>query len=220
MNTAYKFLKSLAENNNREWFNEHKAEYRLALEEFTSFVQALINDIEKFDARIRGLDAKDCIYRIYRDARFCKDKPPYKDNFGAFIAMGGRKSVYSGYYFHFQPGSAFAGGGLWHPSKEILDAVRTKIYNNPEEFLRIIHNPQFKKVFGNIEGRKLKKAPRGFEAGFPYIDLLKFKDYTVSATLPDRILLSSSLKIKVLEIFRTMYEFNRFLNEAIDDFLS
>ena len=53
-----------------------------------------------FSSSVKGLKVKDCTYRIYRDVRFSKDKSPYKTHMGCYICRGGKKSGYSGYYFH------------------------------------------------------------------------------------------------------------------------
>ena len=75
----FQFLKDLSANNNREWFNEHKAEYETARAEFDNFLATVIARISLFDETIRGIQPKDCTYRIYRDTRFSADKTPYKE---------------------------------------------------------------------------------------------------------------------------------------------
>ncbi len=77
----FQFLKDLSANNNREWFNEHKAEYETARVEFDNFLAIVIARISLFDETIRGIQPKDCTYRIYRDTRFSADKTPYKNTF-------------------------------------------------------------------------------------------------------------------------------------------
>ena len=125
----FQFLKDLSANNNREWFNEHKAEYETARAEFDNFLATVIARISLFDETIRGIQPKDCTYRIYRDTRFSADKTPYKIHFGGYINAKGKKSDHCGYYVHLQPdGSMLAGGSLCLPSN-ILKAVRQSIYN-------------------------------------------------------------------------------------------
>jgi len=129
-----KFLTTLKENNNRDWFNKNKKWYQRSIEEFEVYVNCLIGEIQKFDVDIRFLAAKDCIFRIYRDIRFSKDKSPYKTNFGAFIVKDGRKSGNAGYYLHIEPGSSFLGGGIYMPPAETLRVVRKEIFENTKEF--------------------------------------------------------------------------------------
>ena len=96
----FQFLKDLSANNNREWFNEHRSEYEVARAEFDNFLATVIARISLFDETIRGIQPKDCTYRIYRDTRFSADKTPYKIHFGGYINAKGKKSDHCGYYVH------------------------------------------------------------------------------------------------------------------------
>src|SRR5436853_2495270 len=114
--TTLAFLKALKTNNNKEWFDKNKDKYLAAKGNVESFVDDLIKSFTGFDKTLAGLKAKDCVFRIYRDVRFAKDKKPYKTNMGASINAGGRKAEVAGYYIHFQPGGeSFLAGGRWMP---------------------------------------------------------------------------------------------------------
>ena len=106
------YLTRLRENNNREWFQAHKEEYDRLRPIFIDKVQQLIDRIAQFDDEIAGLEAKSCMYRIYRDIRFSPDKTPYKTYMSAYMAKGGRKSLRAGYYFHLEPGNCMISGGM------------------------------------------------------------------------------------------------------------
>ena len=116
----FQFLKDLSANNNREWFNEHKAEYETARVEFDNFLATVIARISLFDETIRGIQPKDCTYRIYRDTRFSADKTPYKIHFGGYINAKGKKSDHCGYYIHLQPGNCLLAGGSYCPPSPLL----------------------------------------------------------------------------------------------------
>jgi len=75
------FLEFLKKNNNREWFRVNKSLYEEAKVEVESFVNQLIPAVRKFDNEIGILSPNDCLFRIYRDVRFSKDKSPYKNQF-------------------------------------------------------------------------------------------------------------------------------------------
>src|ERR1700749_2424049 len=95
--TTLSFLKDLAENNNREWFNDNKQRYEEAKDNVLAFTAELIKELHKFDKNIAAdTDPKKCVMRIYRDIRFSKDKTPYKDNFGIGNLRSGK--VHIGYY--------------------------------------------------------------------------------------------------------------------------
>ena len=95
----FRFIKDLTANNNREWFNEHREEYEIARLEFENFLSTVIARISLFDESIRGIQPKECTYRIYRDTRFSSDKTPYKNHFGGYINAKGKKSYHSGYRY-------------------------------------------------------------------------------------------------------------------------
>src|ERR1051326_8450451 len=101
-----RFLKDLGKNNDRDWFNKNKDKFVAANENFTGFVQGVISEVSKFDRSVAGLDAKKCVFRIYRDTRFSKDKSPYKTHFGATLMGKGKGCGIAGYYFHLQPGNS------------------------------------------------------------------------------------------------------------------
>ena len=174
----FRFLKDLTANNNREWFNEHREEYETARLEFENFLSTVIARISLFDESIRGIQPKECTYRIYRDTRFSSDKTPYKNHFGGYINAKGKKSYHSGYYIHIQPeGCMLAGGSLCLPSN-ILKALRQSIYDNIDEYRSIVEDPEFQQFFPIVGEDFLKTAPKGFPKDFKYIDYLKPKEFT------------------------------------------
>lgn len=104
--STLQFLRTLEKNNNREWFNENKTTYQEAQQDVIYFVEKLIEEMVVFDEEIGKADAKNSLFRIYRDTRFSKDKSPYKTNFGASLGMG-KGSQKAGYYLHIEPGESF-----------------------------------------------------------------------------------------------------------------
>lgn len=111
----FQFLKELSANNNREWFNSHREQYEVARSEFENLLTVIISRISLFDESIRGIEAKDCTYRIYRDTRFSEDKTPYKTHLGGYINAKGKKSDHCGYYVHLEPGNCLLAGGSYCP---------------------------------------------------------------------------------------------------------
>ena len=109
------FLSELQKNNNRVWFQENKERYDGLRQLFIQDVQKLIDRISLFDPEVSGMEAKDCLFRIYRDIRFSPNKLPYKSHFAAYIARGGRSSDRGGYYIHIEPGNCMLSGGIWCP---------------------------------------------------------------------------------------------------------
>ncbi len=213
------FLKDIKANNNREWFAENKPRYETAKEDFEIFVNALIQKIALFDKSISHLTAKGCVYRIYRDVRFSKDKSPYKAHFGAYITSSSKKSdvhANAGYYIHIEHNKSMLAGGAYSPPSDWLNAIRQEIDYNTDEFKKIINGKDFKKYFVEIEGEKLVRPPKGYEPNHPEIELLKFKSYLASQIVSDKEVLSSDFLSHSAKVFKTLYPFNCFLNRAKD----
>lgn len=215
-NVIIDFLSDLSKNNNREWFDYHKESYLKAKEEMEELVQEVITKFSEYDPNIADQQAKKCVFRIYRDVRFSKNKDPYKNNMGGFIVPGGKKSGKAGYYLHLEPGNSFIAGGVYMPESASLKKVREEILYNIDGFKKIIEAKSFVKYFGEVKGEKLKRPPKGFPLDFEHMELLKFKSFTVLHPLSDKELAKSDFADKVVEVFKEMISFNQFINTAID----
>ena len=212
---TFQFLKDLKKNNDREWFARNKDRFVEANENFIAFAQDLIQRIAKFDKGVNSLDARKCVFRIYRDTRFSKDKTPYKTNFGAALMMGkGKGSQGAGYYFHLAPGECFLAGGIHLPEPPVLRLLRQEVSYNGKEFLKVINNRKFKQLF-ELDCEKLSKVPQGFDREDEMADYLKFKEYIVLHHLSDKDVLSSKCAEKCAAVYKEMLPFNDFLNEAL-----
>ena len=213
--TTLEFLNSLKHNNDREWFLKNQVLYKGAKNNFESFVQDVINGITGFDPIIKGLEVKNCVYRINRDIRFSNDKTLYKSHLGAFIVRGGKKNgdKFAGYYFHIEPGNSMIAGGAYLPPSPWLNAIRENISDEPDKFLKIISEKNFIKYFGQIEGEKLKSAPKGYKADHLMIDHLKFKSYLVTHQVSDEDVLDHGFLERVINVFKAMKPLNDFLSK-------
>lgn len=216
---TFQFLKDLTANNNRDWFQDNKPRFLEAKTEFEAFIDALIAEISKFDPSIGHHTGKECVFRIYRDVRFSKDKSPYKTNLGAHITSALKKSeIHSraGYYIHIGTGESMLAGGAYLPQGPWLKAIREEIAYNADELRKIINDAKFKEYFGAIEGEKLKKAPRGFDPDHPEIELLKYKSFLATNKLKDSDVTSSKFLSHSTEVFKALFPFDQFLNRASD----
>jgi len=213
------FLKDLAANNNREWFTENKARYETAKADFEKFIDALIPKIAAFDKSVGHNTSKSCVFRIYRDVRFSKDKSPYKTHFGAYITSTVKKSevhANAGYYIHIEDNASILAGGAYTPPTDWLNAIRQEIDYNTKEFKKIINGKEFKQYFGEIEGEKLSRPPKGYESTHPEMELLKLKSFLASHSLSNKQLLADDLLAHSTKVFKALYPFNSFLNRAKD----
>jgi uncharacterized protein (TIGR02453 family) len=209
------FLKRLDANNDRDWFTANKGAFQSANDNIIAVTGELIGRIAKFDPDVSGLDPKSCVFRIYRDVRFSKDKSPYKTNLGAFIAPGGKKNMSPGYYFHVQPRMFFAAAGKHLPDASELLKIRTAIARNTKEFLKIVESGSFKKRFGDLDGERLSRPPKGFDAEHPAIEYLKLKSFTVSEEFSAKDAISKNYPKMLADSFKAAYPLVVFLREAL-----
>ncbi|WP_333854358.1 DUF2461 domain-containing protein [Epilithonimonas sp.] len=212
---TFNFLSSLEVNNNREWFNENKNLYLKAKENVENVVNKIISGVSEFDESVERLEAKNCIFRIYKDTRFSKDKTPYKTNIGASLVEKGPKTLnHAGYYVHLEPGKSFLAGGVYMTEPKNLKAIREKISSEGEDFLKILNKKSFKDNL-ELRGERLVKIPQGFDKENPMGDYLKFKQFTVFHPLSDEEVLDGDFVKNTVKVFKEIYPFNQFLNEAI-----
>lgn len=216
--STLKFLKDLKANNNRPWFMENKPRYEEAKLEFEGFIDTLITKIAKFDDGVGHLDAKDCVFRIYRDVRFSKDKSPYKTHFGAHITPASRKTdIHSraGYYIHLGHGESMLAGGAYRPEGSWLKAIRASIDRDPKPLKKILNSKSFKTHFGEMEGEQLKKAPKDYPADHPEIELLRYKSFLAVHQLKDKDVAAKDFLAHCTKVFKALRPFDDFLNQAV-----
>jgi uncharacterized protein (TIGR02453 family) len=215
--STFQFLKQLAQNNNREWFNQNKSAYEAARTNVLNFTAELIKLLSTVEPAIpSSLDPRDCVMRIYRDIRFSNDKTPYKTNFGVAISQNGKDFKGPGYYLHIQPGKSFIAGGSWFPPADELKAIRQEIDYNGSELIEIIDNPEFKSSFGDLDREgALKTAPKGYPSTHEFIRYLALKSFSASCQLPDRTLTQTNAVASVVSQIEKIHPLMVFLRNAI-----
>ncbi|WOK07985.1 DUF2461 domain-containing protein [Imperialibacter roseus] len=215
--STFQFLKELKDNNNREWFTENKKRYEAAKAEFEVFIDALIAKIVEFDPTIGHHKAKDCVFRIYRDVRFSKDKSPYKTHFGAHVTAAAKRSeihTRAGYYIHLEPGGSMLAGGAYLPEKDWLKSIRQEIDYNGAELHKILDSKDFKSTFGQIEGESLKTTPKGYDADHPEIALLRQKSFLATHKPSDSQVVADGFLDHAAKVFKVLHPFDEFLNKS------
>lgn len=211
------FLEELKLNNNKDWFHENKDKYLEAREIFTDLIDNILLSMALEDKRLSHIESKDCIFRLNRDLRFSADKTPYKTNFGAAICLRGRSGKFASYYIHLEKANSFVGGGLYMSGSKILKAIRTNIYEEPEQLLSIISEAKFVEDFGGLYGDKLKIAPKGFPKDFEHIGLLNHKHFMVIKNVPNNISFSNSMLDETLISFNNLKPLVEYINNIITE---
>lgn len=211
------FFKALAENNNREWFAAHRADYEALRSRWTDEIQRLIDEMSKYEPSFTHVRAKDCLYRINRNLRFSPDKTPYKTFFSALISPVGRHYDKAAYYVHAGIDENGLYAGLWCPESDVLKKLRHAIVDNIEEFSDIINEPRFSAEFPGWFGRRLKTIPQGWSKDHPQAELLRLQEYGKFHSVKSDFFERPDWPEKAAKLFALTKPFNDFLNYSIDE---
>ena len=207
------YLKLLATNNNREWFNENKNLYQEAHNHVLAFTDSLLQELSKHD-KIETPSAKKALNRIYRDTRFSKDKTPYKQHWAASFMRAGFERRGS-FYFRFGTEEAFAAGGFWGPEPKDLLSIRKGISERYPEYLQIIESDDFKKHFGELKGEQLKTCPKGFDKEDKAIEHLRYKQFLLAEPIPSKILYSEDLIPTIVDSYKSMLPYFNLMSQFL-----
>ncbi|ADY56375.1 Conserved hypothetical protein CHP02453 [Syntrophobotulus glycolicus DSM 8271] len=214
------YLAALESNNNREWYQAHKADFQQANSEFEGLIQSLIFELGKNEPNILMHEPKDLTFRLVRDTRYSHDKSPYNPTFRCHISSAGKLPIPVGYYLSIRPGNrSFFGGGLFADMfKEATNMIRMHINTHAEEFKQIITEPAFQQNF-EVRGESLHNVPKEFCKDHPLADFLKFKSWYIEYSVSDDSIDHSQNFISMaVEKYLLMKPFNDFLNDALHGF--
>ncbi len=213
------YLHDLSLNNDREWFNEHKARYEASVRgPALAFIEAMAPRLAESAPELRALAKKvgGSLMRIQRDTRFSNNKSPYKTNIGIQFRHRAGKDVHApGLYLHVANDGCFLGAGIWRPESKALAAIRTAIDENPRAYQKAIGKPPFSDHY-ELSGESLIRPPRGFTKDHPLIDELKRKDFIGITELPLEALHSAELPDFAMERFKAAHGLMSFLCFALD----
>jgi uncharacterized protein (TIGR02453 family) len=200
---ALKFLRNLARHNDREWFTPRKAEFEALLKEPMLAIVRRITDAMLEFAPHHVRPAEKSLFRIYRDTRFSNDKRPYKTHVAAWWSHQGlEKTSGAGYYFHVSPKEVIVAAGAYMPEKEQLAAIRHWLLENHDEFRKLLARPAIRKAFTEFEGNALTRPPKGFPAEHPAMDLVKCRQWGLSATLPAETAQDAKIAATIIRYFK------------------
>ncbi len=221
---SFKFLRSLARNNNKLWFEEHRSDYERDVR------QPMLDLIEEVDARIAVIipeivgTPRKSMFRIHRDVRFSKDKSPYKTHAACWFfhrdaghGVGG-EAVHggAGFYFHMEGNSAFCGGGIWMPPRAALQRIRQAIAADPDALSTIVKARAFRAEFGALsETSMLTRMPKGYAADHPAATWLRYQSFTAGSELTLDDVVSPKLPDELARRYKKLVPFVRWLNSAI-----
>ena len=220
---ALRFLRGLANNNNKEWFEANRNDYeREVREPMRELIEEMLVRFQKFAPEIGG-DPKRSMFRIHRDVRFSKDKSPYKTHAACwFHHRGASRQVGSeadqgsaGFYFHLQPGGkSMLGAGIWMPPRPQLNQLRDAIAEKPDPFVRMV--TQLPRRFGGIhEYSTLKRMPRGYAEDHAAAKWLRYQSFTSGRALKDSEVTGAKLAPLLAREFGALLPLVRWVNGAL-----
>jgi len=216
---TFKFLQQLADNNNRPWFNERKPLYEEAVRlPALDFIEAMEPGIKSLSTNFTAVAKKTggSLMRVYRDARFSKDKTPYKTNIGIQFRHVAGKDVHApGFYLHISPEECFVGAGIWRPDSKALSNIREMISDSPNAWKNITSNKTFRRYYA-LSGDSLKTYPRGYAKDHPMIGDLKRKDFIAIHPLSREEVLSPHLTKTVHHRFKVASDLMDYLCNALE----
>ncbi|MFH6769302.1 DUF2461 domain-containing protein [Gaetbulibacter aquiaggeris] len=208
--SVFDFLKKLEKNNNREWFNAHKKEFKSIETDIKKIYNVVFDNLKTHD----DVD-KVKIFRIYRDVRFSKNKQPYKTHFGgSFLRV--KPGLRGGYYLHIAPNNeSFIATGFWEPNKEDLLRIRKEFEMDDEEIRNIINEKSFKNIWGDLVGDELKSAPKGFNKEHQAIDLIRKKQYIFTKKYTDTEVLDADFLSDINTAFQAIRPYFNYMSDAL-----
>jgi len=212
-NSTIDFLMKLSKNNNREWFNKNKNLYVAAHENVLAFVDALLSEMRRHD-NIETRNAKDSLFRIYRDIRFSKDKSPYKTYWAGHFKRATKK-LRGGYYFQIGPGETMAAGGFFSPDAKDLLRIRKDIDMNFTHWKKMLADKKITNSFGELKGEMVATSPKGFSRDNPAIELLKHKQFYFSRSFTDKEVLSNGFLNQMNQTFRNLRRYFDYMSEVL-----
>jgi uncharacterized protein (TIGR02453 family) len=179
------FLRALARHNDRDWFNPRKATFEAELKQPMLAIVRKVTDAMQDFAPAFVRPAEKSLFRIYRDTRFSANKLPYKTHVAAWWSHQGlEKTSGAGYYFHVSAKEVIIAAGAYMPEKDQLAAIRHWLLDNHEEFRKLLRRAALRKTFVEFEGNALTRPPKGFPCDHPALDLVRCRQWGLSATLP------------------------------------
>ncbi|MFN8288522.1 MAG: DUF2461 domain-containing protein [Chitinophagales bacterium] len=210
---TFSFLKALAKNNNREWFNARKQTYLDAYQNLLHFVDALMIEMNKHD-ELEQASAKQSMYRVYSDVRFKKDKSPYNPRL-AFSFQRATKLKRGGYYVNIKPGNSYLACGFFGPNPTDLLRIRTDINYNYADWQKLLKSKSIKQNFGTLSGEKVLTTPRGFDKEHAGIELLRHKQFILRHPFTDEEVLAKNFLSQVNTLFKSARPWLNYMSEVL-----
>ena len=215
---SFKFLRGLARNNDREWFEARRGVYERSLK---APMLALLDEINVAMGGFAPEHVRPphkAMMRIYRDIRFSSDKRPYKRHLAAWWSRRGmEKTSGGGFYLQISPQEVVIAAGVYMPEREELLALRRWMSEHHVSYRAAVTKLLKTRSAGfeTIEAQALTRMPKGFAADDPADELVRAKNWGIRAALAAETALDASLAKEIVRRMRLAAPLVETLNAAI-----
>jgi uncharacterized protein (TIGR02453 family) len=217
--TTFDFLRGIAENNGKEWFEANRPLYEEGyVAPARQFVDAIGPELKRispgvqYEARVNG-----SISRINRDVRFSRDKRPYKDHLDIWFWHGEKKGWdRPGFYLRITPATVFIGGGMHGLEGKMLDDFRTAVVAEPSGRALVKAVAAVGKAGAyEIGGATRKSVPRGFDASHERARYLPHEGLYAGLELPGDVAGKAGFGDLALQHFAATWPIGRWLLDQV-----
>jgi len=205
------FLRQLAANNERDWFQAHKDDYQRyyvdAAREFVVAMGELLPELGPdihADPKVRG-----SIFAINRDIRFSPDKTPYKTYLDIWFWQGdGPSRERPGYFLRLDAERLTLGAGM-HLFGDAALAVYRAALQNPQHAADLENAIKALPADATVGGKTLKRVPQGFAGADD--ELLKHTALYASTTLVSQKAIDCDLPDLCMQHYRGLAPLQQWL---------
>jgi uncharacterized protein (TIGR02453 family) len=212
-----RFLRGLARNNNRDWFNTRKPVYETEIKRpMLAVIEAVTGAMMDFaPGHVRAPES--IMMRIYRDTRFSRNKLPYKAHVSAWWVHDGlRKTSGAGFYLHVSGKQVEIAAGAFMPETEQLLAIRRFLMEHHQEYRKLAQARGLRRLLKDeVRGVSLSRSPKGFPAEHPAAELYRQKRWGFSASLATEMATRADFAKVVASYFRAAAPLVAMLNRPL-----
>jgi uncharacterized protein (TIGR02453 family) len=215
---AMKFLRGLARNNDREWFEARRDVYERALKAPMLALVEEINEAMEGFAPEHVRPPHKITMRIYRDIRFSKNKLPYKTHLAAWWSRRGmEKTSGCGFYLQVSPKSVMIAAGVYMPEREQLLTLRRWMSANHEAYRASVKKLMKARGAGfeDVDAQALTRMPKGFAKDDPADELVRATNWGVHAYMPGELAVEATLVREIVRRMKLSAPLVEMLNGAI-----
>lgn len=178
---TFAFLTGLAAHNEKDWFEDHRADYQAhVLDPSLAFIAAMGAPLARIDPAYQAVPKLNGSFRrLNRDVRFSKDKTPYDPRIHLVFWLGDHPNRSPGIHLVLHADGLGFGAGAWAWPPEVLQTFRAAMDETDARETLIKAIGTAAEVGATLTEPALKKVPKGWAPDHPAADLLRRKGLVV-----------------------------------------